>query len=71
MVIAFMSIRNEETNCMNRTFDSFVTKARLNMVMNEHDSFLDTAPCSVVEVDQGFRDAYCLHHRHDESSRHL
>jgi hypothetical protein len=71
MVIAFMSIRNEETNCMNRTFDSFVTKARLNMVMNEDDSFLDTALCSLVEVDQRFRDAFCLHHCHDESSTHL
>jgi hypothetical protein len=22
----------------------------------------DTAPCSLVEVDRRFRDAYCLHH---------
>jgi hypothetical protein len=29
-------------------------------------SFLDTAPCNLVEVDRRFRRAYCLHHQGDE-----
>jgi hypothetical protein len=31
--------------------------------------FWDVAPCSVVEIDRRFRDAYCLyHHRHVDPS---
>jgi hypothetical protein len=26
----------------------------------------DTAPCSLIEIDQRFRGAYCLHHQGDE-----
>jgi hypothetical protein len=29
--------------------------------------FCDIAPCSLVEVDQRFRGAYCLHHQGDDS----
>jgi hypothetical protein len=28
--------------------------------------FWDTAPYSLFEVDQRFRDVYCLHHQGDE-----
>jgi hypothetical protein len=31
----------------------------------------NVAPCSHVEVDQRFRDAYCLHHQDDGGSTHL
>jgi hypothetical protein len=34
-------------------------------------AFWDIAPCSLVEVDQHFRSAYCLHHHPDEGSTHL
>jgi hypothetical protein len=34
-------------------------------------AFWDTAPCSLVEVDRRFRDAYCLHHNGDETSTRL
>jgi len=38
----------------------------------EDDSFLGHAePCSLVEVNRRFRDAYCLHHSGDEGSTHL
>jgi len=30
--------------------------------------FWDAAPCSLVEVDRRFRDAYCLHHQDDDPS---
>jgi hypothetical protein len=35
--------------------------------------FWDVVLCSHVEVDQHFRDAYCLHHRSDDGggSTHL
>jgi hypothetical protein len=39
-------------------------KERLKRWQDENDSFLEHAPCSLVEVDRRFRDAYCLHH-HD------
>jgi hypothetical protein len=29
-------------------------------------AFRDMAPCSLVEADQCFRDAYCLHHQGKE-----
>jgi hypothetical protein len=25
--------------------------------------FWDVAPCSLIEIDRRFRDAYCLHHQ--------
>jgi hypothetical protein len=28
--------------------------------------FWDAAPCSLTEIDQRFRSAYCLHHQGDE-----
>jgi hypothetical protein len=28
--------------------------------------FSDDVPCNVVEIDQCFRGAYCLHHQGDE-----
>jgi hypothetical protein len=31
--------------------------------------FWDVAPCSLVEIDRGFRSAYCLHHRPDSGGR--
>jgi hypothetical protein len=31
--------------------------------------FWVVAPCSVVEVYQRFRDAYCLHHQGDDGAR--
>jgi hypothetical protein len=39
-------------------------------------SFWDIAPCSIVEVYQRLRSAYCLHHQgihrpDDEGSKHL
>jgi hypothetical protein len=30
---------------------------------HEDDLFWDVAPCSLVEIDQCFRGAYCLHHQ--------
>jgi hypothetical protein len=30
--------------------------------------FWDVAPCSVVEIDRRFRDAYCLHHEVDRQT---
>jgi hypothetical protein len=30
--------------------------------------FWDGTPCSHVEVDRGFRGAYCLHHQGDEQA---
>jgi hypothetical protein len=30
-------------------------------------AFWDVAPLSLVEVDQCFRDAYCLHHQGDDA----
>jgi hypothetical protein len=38
------------------------TAAKQNTNMKTK-AFIDTAPCSVVEVDQRFRDAYCLYHQ--------
>jgi hypothetical protein len=32
-------------------------------------AFWDIARCSLVVVDQNFRDAYCLHHQGDEGVR--
>jgi hypothetical protein len=32
----------------------------------EDDSFWDTAPCSFVETDRRFKEAYCIHHEGDE-----
>jgi hypothetical protein len=32
--------------------------------------FWDVAPCSHVEFDPCFRDAYCLHHQGDLSMNH-
>jgi hypothetical protein len=29
--------------------------------------FRDVAPCSLVDTDRRFRDAYCLHHQGDKS----
>jgi hypothetical protein len=34
---------------------------------NEDDSLLGYVPCSLVEVDRHFRDAYCLHYQGDEA----
>jgi hypothetical protein len=31
-------------------------------------SFGDVVPCSVIGVDQRFKDAYCLHHQGDDGS---
>jgi hypothetical protein len=28
-------------------------------------AFWDVAPCSLVDINQSFRDAYCLHHQGD------
>jgi hypothetical protein len=30
--------------------------------------FWDVAPCSLVETDRGFRDAYCLHNQGDANN---
>jgi hypothetical protein len=39
---------------------------------HEYDSFLSIATCSLIEVDQHFRFAYCLIHRpHDGGNIHL
>jgi hypothetical protein len=44
-----------------------LTAANMKMIV-----FWDTAPCSLVEIDRRFRDAYCLHHRpDDEGNKHL
>jgi hypothetical protein len=34
-------------------------------------AFKDIAPCSLVEVDRRFREAYCLHHRDDAGGTDL
>jgi hypothetical protein len=31
-------------------------------------AFWDVAPCDLVEIDQRFRGAYCLHHQGDAIS---
>jgi hypothetical protein len=30
-------------------------------------SFWDTAPCSIIDVDQRFRGVYCIHHQSNEA----
>jgi hypothetical protein len=43
-----------------------------NMMMTD---FWNTAPCSLVQVDQRFEGVYCLHHHggrpHDGNRKHL
>jgi hypothetical protein len=33
-------------------------------------AFWDSVMCSLVEVDQCFKDAYCLHHQGDDEGTH-
>jgi hypothetical protein len=43
---------------------SVLTAASMKMTV-----LWDMAPCTVVEVDRGFRGAYCLHHQGEDGGR--
>jgi hypothetical protein len=60
-----------QENCIHRQYVLYFILVVFHYFKVKTAVFWDVTPCSLVEVDQGFRGAYSLRHQGSEFSSHL